>query len=162
MGGAMQDNGDGNGYTLSEAAERLGTTPDALRKRIQRGSLPGRKVDGRWRVTLAGNGPAPDAFGQRVDDRTDAGGQGVDGDAPAGYRELVAALQGEVTFLREEVRRRDQLLAAVLQRIPELPATAGPAGDGAGSVVPGATWQASTSTAQRSRPWWRFWKRGEG
>src|SRR5215207_8739396 len=43
---------------------------------------------------------------------------------------LVAHLQDEVTFLRgeleartEELRRKDHLLAAALERIPELPAT---------------------------------------
>jgi hypothetical protein len=43
---------------LREAADRLGVAPEALRKRLQRGSLLGRKVEGEWYVALP---EAPDA-----------------------------------------------------------------------------------------------------
>ncbi len=35
---------------IAEAAARLGISPEATRKRIQRGTLPGRKVAGAWYV----------------------------------------------------------------------------------------------------------------
>ncbi len=38
---------------IIEAAEQLGTTPAALRKRIERGRLRGRKIRGRWFVELS-------------------------------------------------------------------------------------------------------------
>jgi hypothetical protein len=37
---------------ISEAARRLGITPDAVRKRISRGTLEAHKRDGRWFVVL--------------------------------------------------------------------------------------------------------------
>jgi hypothetical protein len=37
---------------ISEAARRLGITPDAVRKRISRGGLEAHKRDGRWFVVL--------------------------------------------------------------------------------------------------------------
>jgi Helix-turn-helix domain len=39
--------------TLDQAAQLLGTTADALRKRIERGSLPARKFEGRWYIEVA-------------------------------------------------------------------------------------------------------------
>src|SRR5262245_50647074 len=38
--------------TIAEASARLGVAPDAIRKRIRRGSLRAVKVDGTWRVLL--------------------------------------------------------------------------------------------------------------
>src|SRR5207247_1726454 len=38
------------------------------------------------------------------------------------YRQLVEQLRGEVSFLREELRRKDQLMAGFAQRIPVLEA----------------------------------------
>jgi hypothetical protein len=43
---------------LREAAARMGMTTETLRKRLQRGLTPGRKVDGQWFVVP---GPVPDA-----------------------------------------------------------------------------------------------------
>ncbi len=41
------------GLTVAEAAARLAVTPDAIRRRLQRGTLAGAKtVDGGWRVWL--------------------------------------------------------------------------------------------------------------
>jgi hypothetical protein len=39
--------------TLDPAAQLLGTTAEALRKRIERGNLPARKFEGRWYVEVA-------------------------------------------------------------------------------------------------------------
>jgi excisionase family DNA binding protein len=39
--------------TLDQAAELLGTTADALRKRIERGTLPAHKFEGRWYIEVA-------------------------------------------------------------------------------------------------------------
>jgi hypothetical protein len=38
--------------TLKEASRHLGLEPETVRKRLQRGSLSGRKVDGSWLVIL--------------------------------------------------------------------------------------------------------------
>jgi hypothetical protein len=38
--------------TLKEASRHLGLEPETVRKRLQRGSLAGRKVDGSWLVIL--------------------------------------------------------------------------------------------------------------
>ena len=39
---------------IPTAAGRMGITPEAVRKRIARGTLPATKQDGRWYVVLDG------------------------------------------------------------------------------------------------------------
>lgn len=43
------------GYPVSEAAEMMGITPGALRKRIQRRTVDATKVDGQWYVYVEEN-----------------------------------------------------------------------------------------------------------
>jgi hypothetical protein len=47
-----QDTGQDTGTPLVDAATLLGTTPAALRKRLQRGSVPGYKREGQWFVLV--------------------------------------------------------------------------------------------------------------
>lgn len=119
---------DRAGVSVAEAAAALGITPEAVRKRLARGTLPGHRVGRTWRVHLDS---VDDAGGHRT--QADARGQQ---DATA----LVTALREEVEWLRAEVVRKDQLLAALAQRVPALP--------------PGPT----TEQGVR-RPWWQFWRR---
>lgn len=122
---------EAQGVTVAEAAELLGISADAVRKRVQRGTLQGYKVAGQWYVIPNGAGQASR---QRQDNRPD--GQ----DATTGHVQdsdqtaLVEALQEHIAFLQAELVRKDQLLAAMTQRIPLL-------------------------EAPRRRPWWRFWER---
>jgi excisionase family DNA binding protein len=51
--GVLDADGRFGWVTLDEAAQLLGTTADALRKRIERGTLPARKFGGRWYIEVA-------------------------------------------------------------------------------------------------------------
>jgi hypothetical protein len=51
--GALDADGRFGWVTLDHAAQLLGTTADALRKRIERGTLPARKFEGRWFIEVA-------------------------------------------------------------------------------------------------------------
>src|SRR5215211_4683040 len=57
---------------LAEAAVRAGVTPEALRKRIQRGTVVGRKRQGQWYVAF---GDAPTVQGDAVRMASAVGGQ---------------------------------------------------------------------------------------
>jgi hypothetical protein len=90
---------------LSEAAEAMGITKEALRKRIKRGTVEAAKdAEGNWRVWMPG---------------------GDKGKPDGGYESaLVQALQEEIAFLRselqartEEARRKDTLLAQMQTRL---------------------------------------------
>ncbi len=113
---------------MYEAAEVLGVTVDAIRKRIQRGTIPHeRHEDGRVYVLLEAS---ERSLGTVQDDggRTARTVQDKDRD------ELVEHLMDQVAYLRqiietrdqelaartEELRRKDHIVAALTGRIPEL------------------------------------------
>jgi hypothetical protein len=105
---------------LREAAEVLGATVDAVRKRVQRGSLDSEKgEDGRVYVWLDVDQTQPERQGpalvEEVRDRV---------------RFLERLLEEEREARTEERRRHDTLMAQLMSRIPELeaPATSEPPG----------------------------------
>jgi hypothetical protein len=106
--------------TVQEAAKLFGISPEAVRARIQRGTLPKDKdPDGTVDVRLNDNQARPKR--DRTGDETSA--QSTD------QTHLVASLDEQVSFLRaelltrnEELRRKDHIIAALSERIPELSA----------------------------------------
>jgi excisionase family DNA binding protein len=124
------DEGDRRGVdrlTIQEAARRLGVSEGAVRKRVTRGTLEHHKdEDGRVYVYLDAG----------VDDGVD---EGVDPNSNA----LISQLRDEVAYLRDENRRKDeiimqqamtmrQLTAAPTQEPSEAresPESSGPTGD---------------------------------
>jgi hypothetical protein len=98
--------------TVTEAAGLLGVTQSAIRKRIQRGTIPWDKdAGGRIFVYVT-----PSETGR---DETSGAIQGQSRD------ELVAELRDQIDFLRGEIDRKDALLMSLMQRIPELESSAG-------------------------------------
>jgi hypothetical protein len=107
-------------HTVHEAALLLGLSVDAVRKRAERGRLKREKApDGTVYILLDTNEPAgqeanPPASNAETVTRQDA---------------LVDSLQNQIEYLRreleirnQELRRKDHLLAAAIERIPELEA----------------------------------------
>jgi hypothetical protein len=102
--------------TVAEAAIRLGVKEQAIRKRIQRGTLAHDKdEDGRVHVYL---------------DR-EAGATATGSDT--GMATLLQSLQEQIAYLRqesedwkEEARRKDTIIMSLTQRIPELQAPTEP------------------------------------
>jgi hypothetical protein len=96
--------------TVAEAAARLGVKEQAIRKRIQRGTLTHDKDDdGRVYVYL------------------DIEGRATGTDADASINTLLQSLQDQIVYLRqesedwkEEARRKDTIIMSLTQRIPEL------------------------------------------
>jgi excisionase family DNA binding protein len=91
------DEGDRRGVdrlTIQEAARRLGVSEGAVRKRVRRGTLQHDKAeDGRVYVYL--------------DTGVDGGvDEGVDPDSNA----LISQLRDEVAYLRDENRRKDEII----------------------------------------------------
>jgi len=111
------------GYTIAEAATKMGVTSDAVYKMIKREKIEAFKNDsGQWRVVV------PDKEEERAtSDYTPS--QTVSS-------ELLDQLRSEISFLRdelssrrteierrdEEIRRRDYIIAGLTERIPQLPA----------------------------------------
>jgi hypothetical protein len=133
--------------TLREAAGILEVSKEAVRKRVSRGTLRHDKgPDGTVYVYL------------------DAGGD-AGGDAPDIYEEMrsrIESLERQLEEANTRDRENRRLLAAALERIPELeapPATPQEAervAESAGGVADrGESAEPEAATSQR--PWWRRW-----
>jgi hypothetical protein len=107
-------------HTVKEAAEVLGTTVDAVRGRIRRGTLDSVKLDGVVYVLL----DSTNREQQSDQSETDEGdGRQLTGDQAglaADQSELVGELRGQIDWLRREVERKDTIIMSLTQRIPEL------------------------------------------
>ena len=98
--------------TVAEAAARLGVKEQAVRKRIQRGTLAHDKDDdGRVYVYLD------------PEDGPTGTGNGID----TGLGTLVESLQEQIAYLRqeaedwkEEARRKDTIIMSLTQHLPKL------------------------------------------
>ena len=102
--------------TVEEAAKLLGLSGNAVRKRLERGTLKSEKVDGIRYVLLY------DDMSQHVN--------GTPDDMPDDItlmQEHLDSMREQIDYLKdvierrdEEIRRRDHLLAAALERIPAI------------------------------------------
>ncbi len=152
------DAGDRRGLdrlTVQEAARRLGVSEGAVRKRVTRGTLRHDKApDGRVFVYL--------------DSGVDTG---VDEGVNPNNAALISQLRDEVTYLRDENRRKDEIIMQQAMTVRQL--TAGTPSEARESPVspgPGDTPTPAPEEAQEGaqrpqtsgspaggerRPWWR-------
>jgi hypothetical protein len=148
--------------TVDEAARNLGLTVDAVRKRVQRRQIAYEKDQaGRVRIILDENETLQDKG-------PDATGQGAGAELVEELRDRVhyleRALENEREARTEERRRHDTLMAQLMQRIPELEASAeareSPKTDE--EEPPRAEFRPATGEAQEGvqSPWWRRLFRG--
>ena len=133
--------------TVSEAAERLGITPDAIRQRVRRGTIQhDKEPDGRVYVYLDESHTLPQ---ETPDALVDA------------LRDQVETLKTELNDWKAEAQRKDTIIMSLTQRIPELeaPKQGPPEAPTEATEQPGrAEPQPATGGAQEAtepRPWWR-------
>ena len=144
--------------SVSEAADALGISEDAVRSRIKRGTLTSVRGGGRVFVILGGQ-RSRDQPSDRPIDRPDESNA------------LTSQMQGEIAYLRGQLEAERQahaearrLLMAALERIPpQLEAPQEPPEDAetVKEASDSAERRSSLGGAQegtqrpRSRPWWR-------
>jgi excisionase family DNA binding protein len=172
MGGTRR----GTRLTQREAAERLGVSVEAIRKRVKRGTLRSEKEeDGRRYVYLD---DAPDAAHPQADHAGHAHPQAdhaghaypqAEGRRYADPAPLVEELRDQVGYLREQLRREQdahaearRIIAALAARIPEIEAPASSEEPGVPEMaadeqqgrgpIPDAT---GAQEGTQPRPWWR-------
>lgn len=140
--------------TVHEAAEVLGITPEAVRGRIQRGTLPKEKgEDGSVYVRLN-----DDQLQSTADKPPDASQPiGVESTDESllieELRERVEHLSRIIETRDEEIRRRDTILLSLTQRIPELEAPSEPRESSA--ALSDTTDRVETTADEQKRSWWR-------
>jgi hypothetical protein len=132
--------------TVKEAASALDISSEAVRTRIQRGTL--RSIHERGRVWVVLDLDETRSNTSRTSDQT----QLVDE-----LRARVAFLEGELKIRTEENRRKDHLLAAALERIPaiEPPPEEQGSPERAADTSPSTAGPPEPETPTEPRPWWR-------
>ena len=148
---AATDPTTGRRLTVTEAAEVLEISGDAVRSRIKRGTLSTVREGGRVFVVLGAT------------DRRTAQAQPTH--APGEDRlyqemqERIRYLESQVEEEREARRRADTLLARLMDRLPELEAPPEPSGspETAEEEIQRAESRQATVESQEpvQRPWWR-------
>src|SRR5829696_10271608 len=149
----MEDDrtGDERRTTVSEAAEILGISAEAVRGRIRRGTIPVEREGGTVYVLIEGTqrhrttGDQPRTTGDQPGDRTDL---------------LIAELQDRVRSLEEANRENRRIIAALTQRIPAIEAPPEPseAPESGGDEQQGRGPAPDTGSPQEGterRSWWR-------
>jgi hypothetical protein len=162
----MQTNGDRTDdqspsklrMMVPEAARSLGISPEAVRARLSRGTLPKEKdTDGAVYVILNADQSVNDTQlnvdrtideSQSNSDRKGVHAQ-VNGDGTVDQSGTVEVLQDQIDYLREQLdqerqarteerRRHDTLMAQLMQRIPEIESPQEPpqASESAGEPLP--------------------------
>ena len=155
----------GNRATVHEAAQVLGVTVDAIRKRIQRNTIPHERLgNGRVYVLLDTASTLQDTSETLRDDDQDEYRTRRD-ELVESLREQVEYLKGVVATRDEEIRRRDHIIAGFVERLPpqlEAPPAPAPreapqraAEDDGGPEPRPAPEEAQESVERRS--WWRRW-----
>jgi hypothetical protein len=140
-------------YTVPEAAGVLGISPEAVRTRISRGTLESVRDGRRVFVLLEPDETRPNI--DRTNDQT----------------ALVDVLRDQVEYLRselarreethlEESRRKDSIIAALTQRIPEIEAPRETPSEAPEAHVTPSDPVANTESPEperggEPRPWWR-------
>jgi hypothetical protein len=107
--------------SVPQAANRLGITQDAVRKRIARGTIRhGKDHEGRIFVCL-------DTF-ERESETDQDNGQGAESKAVLDddQDKYTHSLEDQIDFLRRELERKDTIIMSLTQRIPELEASPEP------------------------------------
>ncbi len=157
--------------TVQEAAEALGVTVEAVRGRMHRGKYLKEKDDeGRVWVLLSPDqltnvrGEVHERLGSRSGERSSDRSRT---DGPTVYRRVVGTdvalleeLRGEVAYLKEvvatrdeEIRRRDHIIMALTERVPELEA---PQNGQEDTEEPArGTEGVEDGKGPEKRPWWR-------
>lgn len=153
--------------TIPEAADALGLTRDAIRKRVKRGSIEWEvEHNGETYVYVDASGHNGDASGHNGDtSETVDDTSGLDGDMSedASGQALVKSLQEQIEYLRgevgvwqEEARRKDHLLAAALERIPAIEAPETP-GSPESADEPASDNHTPAPENEPRRPWYVRW-----
>ncbi len=136
--------------TVAQAADALGVSQDAVRKRIARGTIPhDRDESGRVYVYLS---PSETVHKTDQDTQTKTVHE-TDQDRH------IRSLEDQIRFLREELERKDAILLNLSSKIPQLEPpqeSSETIEEASESAEPRpSTGEAQTETSQ---PWWRFWR----
>jgi flagellar motility protein MotE (MotC chaperone) len=139
---------------VSEAANALGVTVDAVRSRVKRGTIAHERVGGRVYVLLGGDEVRPG----HDQDTDQGGGQGAR-QLEDRTAELIATLREQLQAERQAHAEARRIIAGLVERIPaiEAPAETPEASETVEEEPERAEPHSATGGAEEGvrRPWWR-------
>jgi predicted transcriptional regulator len=155
--------------TVQEAAEELGITVDAVRQRLRRGKLeraePPEDDDKRVYVWLDDD--------QTEDQTVSRHEVQVEDALVSAYERQLEGMEDQIDYLRRiietrdmELQRKDSIIAAITQRIPELEPAREEQSEPRESAVSDSEDTAKvqvpkdSAEAETRQPWWKRWFRG--
>ena len=140
--------------TVEEAAKLLATSENAVRKRIERGTLRSEKVKGVRYVLLFDSDMPQQATGTAADSVTDMSHDIALMQAHLdSMQEQVGYLKSVIQTRDEELRRKDHIIAALTERIPELEAA--PNGSPEAREAPQSASEEASGTPPPPPSWWK-------
>jgi hypothetical protein len=148
---------------VQEAAGMLGTSVDAVRKRIRRGTLRSEREDGRVYVWVDGD---PDAhappYREAPHDVQDESRPAVEAKEAhiAALEGRIGSLEKQLDVRAEELRRKDHIIAGLVERVPALepPSEAREAPQPAPETTGGEEdreGEGGPENGSQRRSWWR-------
>jgi hypothetical protein len=146
----------GNRVSVYQAAEVMGVTADAIRKRISRGTIPHeRDENGRVWVLLDTDQDAASSVHDTDQSQSDATA------LISAKDETIAALREQLEQANERDRENRRIIAALTSRIPaiEAPQEVSEAAETVEEEPDRAEPRSAAGGAQEGaqRPWWRRW-----
>jgi DNA-binding transcriptional MerR regulator len=132
--------------TIAEAAKKLEVTQEAIRARIRRGTIEHDKDEsGKTYVYLTED----EAHDQQKDNTVV---NGVVNDYITSLKSEIESLKKDREVWQEEAKRKDTIIMALTNRIPELEAPSEPTDS---SVSPSDTESRGEPPKRENRSWWR-------
>jgi uncharacterized coiled-coil protein SlyX len=136
--------------TVAQAADALGISQDAVRKRIARGTIHhDRDESGRVHVYLT-----PSETVHKTDQDT------IQDDTTKTVQDTyIRSLEDQITFLRRELERKDAILLNLTERIPQLEAPSEARESPQTVEEEPERAESNSATAGPQEPAWRRWRR---
>jgi hypothetical protein len=113
--------------SVAEAARRLGVSQDAVYKRIKRGTIPWEKgADDKTYVWIEEPNVSVDSPRSSTDRRYDSSTEQSTDPLLDELKDRIRFLEAELDDRKDEARRKDSIIMALTQRVPELEAPSEP------------------------------------
>ncbi len=143
--------------SVAEAARRLGVSQDAVYKRIKRRTIRWEKgTDDKTYVWIEELDESTDSAESSTDQSYDAATDQSTDPLLDELRDRIRFLEAELEDRKDEARRKDSIIMALTQRVPELEAPAEPSGaPQTASVGPDKGTHAEAEERPQKRSWWR-------
>src|SRR5215217_7893038 len=143
-----------NRYTIADAARALGVTQQAIHGRINRGTIPTERGENGKQYVFLTTDEIQEQREQRV---INPGTHGLMNDYITALKSEIESLKADREVWQEEAKRKDTIIMALTNRIPELEAPSEPTPEATESPLKDSDTQSRgvIPPTPQNRSWWR-------